>query len=645
MNTPTTSARACLATLTTLTWLVAAATRADTPAAAIDTPGGKSTANLQTGVAMLSVALAADPAPEPLVSPTPRKPTVGTDDRTTPPFVPWPKKVATQPGQLPLASSRIVAQNPALLALGQVLAGEIAATRGLKLPVVGDSPAKPGDIVLSLDPALAAEAHRLHVDSQAVVTGGNHGAVALGTVSLLQAITGHGTASALPKMTVEDHPDKAYRGLMIDVARQYHSIDSLKQIVDLCRLYKVRFLQLHLTDDQGFMFPTKAFPKALAKTQNGGSPYSLEDLTGLVAHADARGVTIVPEFDIPGHSAALNRSDPDFWMIRGTKPYEHHASINFARDEVIQACVTIIGEMCQVFKSSPYFHIGGDEADYVFADQNEHFQAAFKKLGLGPKGQHELYRRFLVLMNEAVKKNGKRTIVWEGFGREPNSKFPIPKDVIVMVYENRFYQPDNLVADGYTVINASWTPLYVMRVLPEYTRKVFDWNVFLFGAYTKDFAKTTWRQLAPNDLVGGSQICSWEQPQAVEVANLRRPLAAMAERAWNTGAGKDWPNFQQRLAATDAILGKLVHRVHWTCSGFSNAEDRIFDTTLNLAMAADPAGTIRYTLDGKVPVAGSPAYTAPLTIDKTTFVRAGLFDSSGNQLGPLTEDHFRRKAN
>ncbi len=568
-------------------------------------------------------------------------PAAAADDRSSPAFVPWPKKVELRGAPLRLAQARIVATDPALLPLARVLSEELAATTGLKLPAVGGA-ARAGDIALTLDAALAGEAYRLDVGSQAVVAGGNYGAVAMGTVTLLQAVDGQGGSAGLPRMRVDDQPDKAYRGLLIDVARQYHALDGLKQIVELCRLYKVRYLQLHLTDDQGFMFPSKAFPKALAQSQNGGASYTLEALADLVAYADARAVTLVPEFDIPGHSAALNRSDPDFWMIRGTKPYEHHASINFARPEVIQACETIIGEMCQVFKSSPYFHIGGDEADYVFADQNAHFQAAFKELGLGPKGQHELYRRFLVLMDAAVKKNGKRTIVWEGFGREPESKFPIPKDVIVMVYENRFYQPNLLVEDGYTVINASWTPLYVMRVLTEYTRKIYDWNICRFGAYTKDFAKTTWRQLAPADTLIGSQICSWEQREAVELANLRWPLAALSERNWSVDGGRSWPNFQQRLATTDALLEQIVHVVHWTCDGLSNVEERMFERSFALTMRADEPGTIRYTLDGKIPTVESPAYTGPVTVDKPTFVRATLFDAAGGRMGALTEDHFRQ---
>ncbi len=207
------------------------------------------------------------------------------------------------------------------------------------------------------------------------------------------------------------------------------------------------------------MFPSKAYPLLATKNENGGKTYTVEELKDLVAYADARGVTIIPEYEMPGHSAAANRAMHDLFIIAKTKPYEHHASINFCKDEVMRAVATIVGEMCEVFRSSPYFHIGGDEADLALADQNVDFKAAMKKHDL--PNQHELYRRFICQMNEIVKHHGKQMIVWEGFGRQ--GRVPIPKDIIVMAYEIRFYVPGDLLQDGYRVINASWTPLYVVN--------------------------------------------------------------------------------------------------------------------------------------------------------------------------------------
>jgi hypothetical protein len=82
--------------------------------------------------------------------------------------------------------------------------------------------------------------------------------------------------------------------------------------------------------------------------------------------------------------------------------------------------------------------------------------------------------------------------------------------------------------------------------------------------------------------------------------------------------------------------------VHWKCENLANVEERMFDNSLTLTLSAATPGTIRYTLDGKAPTPESPAYAAPLTIAQTTFVRSALFDAAGKQVGPLTEDHFRK---
>ena len=437
-----------------------------------------------------------------------------------PALVPWPQTLKLAHGTLPLTpQSRIVCQDPKLLPLANILAEEIQLVSGLKLAV---APGKPGhgDIALAIDPSLAKEAYRLDVADTANVTAGNYQAVALGTATLLQSLAVRGGEVALPRMSLQDEPQADFRGLMIDVARKYHTIESLKDMVELCRLYKVRYLQLHLTDDQAFTFPSRAYPKLNEKPQHGGKCYTIEMLQDLVAYADARGVTIIPEYEVPGHSAAANRAMHDLFIIAHTKPYEHHASINFCKAEVMQAVATIVGEMCEVFQSSPYFHIGGDEADLALADQNVDFQAAMKKYGL--PNQHELYRQFLCRMDEIVKKHGKQMIVWEGFGR--HGKIQIPKDIIVMSYEIRFYLPHDLVNDGYKVVNASWTPLYVVNDNRRPPSEIYAWNLRQFkpfGAKAEDKGIV----VPPSDNVIGAQLLRLGAARAARIAQRTAPRA------------------------------------------------------------------------------------------------------------------------
>ena len=472
-------------------------------------------------------------------------------------LVPRPQSVTASPGaRMTLGpQSRIVTAAGALKPLAEVLAEEIVLVSGQR---PGSAVGKPvaGDIVLEIDPQLKGEAYTVQVAGFATVRGGNYPAVAMGTTTLLQAIQRQGDATFLPAITVADEPAVAYRGLLIDVARQYHSIATLKQIVRLCRFYKIRYLQLHLTDDQSFMFPSKAYPQLAKQNQHGGKTYTIEELNDLVAFADARGVTIVPEYEVPGHSAAANRALPDLFIIRGTKPYEHHASINFAKDEVMKAVDTIVGEMCEVFRSSPYFHIGGDEANLALADQNAEFKAACKKYNL--PNQHQLYRKFVVDMDNIVKRHGKQMIVWEGFGREPNSPIQIPKDIIVMAYEIRFYMPDALVGDGYQVINASWTPLYVVNSNCRPPEEIYAWDLRQFKPFGAK-ATDTGVLLPPQRKVFGAQMCAWEQPGNAEIPSLRKRLPVMSERIWNPSGSTDFGGFSRRLEAADHRLESLIH--------------------------------------------------------------------------------------
>lgn len=468
-------------------------------------------------------------------------------------LVPWPQTVTVQDGSIALNSgSKIAVTSEALLPLAKVLAGEIAAAGGPQLrALIGVAGA--GDISLEVDPKLSGEAHAVTVTERAVVRGGSYGGVALGTVTLLQALALDAGKASLRKLAVEDRPVADYRGLLIDVARQYHSVSNLKQMVQLCRLYKIRYLQLHLTDDPAFTFPSTAYPQLSAKNWHGGRKYSLEELKDLVAYADARNVTIIPEYEVPGHSGAAIRAMKDLLIIHDTKPYEHHASINFVRDDVMKLVETVVGEMCEVFKSTPYFHIGGDEADLALADQNVDFKAAMKQHDL--PNVHELYRRFVVQMNEVVKKHHKQTIVWEGFGAR--GKIKIPNDIIVMAYEIRFYRPDALLRDGYKVVNASWTPLYVVnkKVCPP--EDIYAWDRHQFKPYD---AKASDRGVIvpPGPGLLGAQMCAWEQSESAELPSLRGRLPAMGERLWNPQAGKTFPDYARRFAECDKLLTKLL---------------------------------------------------------------------------------------
>jgi len=548
--------------------------------------------------------------------------------------VPNPATVEIRAGAIQLTTMESISCPAILRPLANVLAEEARQTHGVKWKLGR------GRIQLVLDNRLPKNAYRLSVWTGIEVRGGSYAAVAQGTTTLLQSLSQDLKVNV---MKVSDAPAFGYRGLLVDVARKWHSIAVLKQCVRLCRFYKIPFLQLHLTDDQAFTFPSKAFPKLTTVNQHGGPSYTRAELIDLVRYADACGVTIVPEIEMPGHGASLIRAMPELFKIAGTKPYEHHASINFVNDKVLKALETIIAEACVIFRSSPYFHMGGDEADIALVNQHPDFKAAFKQFGLADNAQQELFRRFITQINSVVKRQGKQLMVWEGFSRQPSSKFQIPKDVLVMEFESAYYLPTEMQADGYKMINAAWTPLYVVNdhVWPE--RLVYDWDVTKFGRFSKDYPATTWFQLPSTKGILGAQVCAWEQPEHRVISSVRRVLAAMAERTW-TKQATGYGDFAKRRESTDSMLDAILGPVtmHASGTGVFRADGfdlPTFESEMTLELRA-AKGIIRYTLDGTPPTESSKVYSEPIELSATTTVRAAVFSAAGKS--PETSNTFHR---
>ena len=142
--------------------------------------------------------------------------------------------------------------------------------------------------------------------------------------------------------------------------------------------------------------------------------YTLDELKELVAYADARGVTLVPELEMPGHSGAALRSLPEIFdaINPQSKQPVGMGCMNMSSEDIYPALDTIIGEMCDVFKSSPYFHIGSDEVSMGRVALYSGYKAFMEKHGL--KNDGELADYFVAQVNEIVKKHGKKAIKWEG---------------------------------------------------------------------------------------------------------------------------------------------------------------------------------------------------------------------------------------
>ncbi|MEM6800619.1 MAG: family 20 glycosylhydrolase [Bacteroidota bacterium] len=446
------------------------------------------------------------------------------------------------------AESKIYAPDLAIMELAKVLSEEIEKLTDIPIAQTS-SKGSDADILLEIDDNLEAENYRIEIDELVSVKAGSYQALAMAKSSLLQLLQKEEGKLIFPLLSLEDQADANFRGLMIDLARKWHSSETVLKLIDLAAFYKIKYLHLHFTDHQSFTFPSKAYPKLATF----GRQYTVEELIKWENYSQARGVTIIPELEVPGHSMQFVMQYPEIFAIEDTA--ENKWIINMGKEEVYEAIDKITGEMLEIFSSTPYFHIGGDETYLHKVIDDPQVQAYIKAKGL-KNDVHELYRHFLVRMNEMVKKHDKQMCVWEGFG--PEGEIAIPKDILVFEFETNRYLPDQLVKDGYTVVNTSWKPLYVVNKRKWSPEEIYGWNMWRWENWWDKAPSFTPIQVEKTPLIIGAEMCAWEQPETAEIPSLRRRVAAFSERLWNTEGDLSKEDLLKLIDENDQRLSLLI---------------------------------------------------------------------------------------
>lgn len=548
-------------------------------------------------------------------------------------LLPSPKSVSMSLGEVRLGSqSRIVVASPELKPLAEVLREELKLVAGLDLQIA-NGPPRVGDIAIAINKQLRAGedilgvkngklvrtregAHRLVAKNTVSIEGIDYRAVAEGTVTLLQAITRTGQSVVVPAMTITDWPHADFSGAMLDVARQANTLQEIRRAIVVCRACKVRYLQLHMTDDQAWTFPSTAFPTL--GTKNGsahGGPvpprYDLAELKALVQFADERGVTLVPELETPGHSGNACGTLPEVfgYLDPATKQPVAQGMMNVANPRLYEALDTIIGEMCGVFASSPYLHIGCDEVSGLGAvASTPEAQAFMKEKNL--KNPSELLKHFTVQLNQMVTKRGRKTIIWEGAANGA------AKDIIHMTWDGNARTAERLAAEGIATITVPWN----LAGVPWH-----EWTMYHSNGSV----------LKKGDPVLGAMLPIWEQKGEVSLRWLRGGVPKRQERTWGPDTPIDTDNFERRLHAINMVLDRLLYgfavlQSPKTDEGLMHRQV-IVPTTLTLPTWPS-LGTVHYTTDGTEPTAQSPACSAPITIADSLTIKARLFDTKGNSV-------------
>lgn len=277
----------------------------------------------------------------------------------------------------------------------------------------------------------ARERYSLAVkDGAAVLTADGPAGVLRGLATLRQSITNVPGGFAIPAMVIDDAPRFGWRGIMIDVTRHFFSLPTLKRQIDAMELVKLNVLHLHLSDNEGFRVESRLYPK-LHEISSQGQFYSQAEVQELVAYAADRGVRIVPEFDVPGHSLAILKAYPQFasGQIENRDYFSAMGSaLNPANPETFTFLDRLFGEMAALFPDR-YFHVGGDEVSGADWAVNPQVQEFIKANGLKTKAELESY--FFDRVRKSIRAHGKTVIGWEEVGRTA-----IPDDVVVQTWRS-----------------------------------------------------------------------------------------------------------------------------------------------------------------------------------------------------------------
>lgn len=486
-------------------------------------------------------------------------------------ILPYPVDVTINEGQWQLLSSDSIqydSKSPEMQDVATVCAEFLRKVTGFKLQLTTSQ--LTSGIIFKTETGLQKEGYKLSVTSNRVVISANdRNGWYYGYQSLLQLLPLDVFSSTVQSISwlaqnceINDYPRFSWRGVMVDTARHFNSIEALKSMVDACSLNKLNILHLHLNDDQGWRLEIKKYPKLVEvgsvrksspkkwhrdssdNTQYGPFYYTQEQLKDLVAYAKTKSVTIVPEIEMPGHTLAALAAYPEYSCTGG--PFSPWCQWGVAgdvfcagNDATFDFLKDILEEVFEIFDQSIYIHCGGDECPKGRWQNCPKCQSRFKSLNLTDYNQLETW--FLEQMSLWLKSKGRQLIGWDEM-----MEGGIPSNSVVMSWRGTAAGQQAARA-GHDVVMADWGYLYLDRWQFPSSIDPFEYNNYLCTTHT------IWSYDPRNGLdeeaqkhILGVQTSQWAE-YVFSIDDLQYKTfprsCATAEIGWLPLDRKDWFRF------------------------------------------------------------------------------------------------------
>jgi hexosaminidase len=472
-------------------------------------------------------------------------------------LMPVPAELHFTAGQLPVTASFSVAvtghDDARLRAAVARALQRLTARTGIDLTHATVSTATPAALVIVCQgpgyavPSVAEdESYALDVTAQQATL---HAPTVVGALrgleTFLQLVQSGRSGYAMAAVNVRDQPRFPWRGLMIDVARHWQPIEVIKRNLDGMALVKLNVLHLHLTEDQGFRVESRTHPE-LQEQGSDGHYFTQDQIRDIVAYAQARGIRVMPEFDIPGHATSWVVSHPELASLPGPYAIERQWGVfdpvlDPTNEALYRLLDDFMGEMAALFPDA-YIHIGGDENNGVQWNANPRIQEFIRQHDLKDNaGLHAYFNRRL---GEILAKHGKKLIGWDEI---LHPGLPLDSTIhswrgVEALGEAAHMGYAGILSNGYYIDLCYPTgDHYLVAPLPATTTLTAEEQRRILGGEA-----TMWSE--------------WVTPETID-SRIWPRTAAIAERLWSSREVNDVADMYRRLPIISARLDEagLLH--------------------------------------------------------------------------------------
>ncbi|HEY7642714.1 MAG TPA: family 20 glycosylhydrolase [Steroidobacteraceae bacterium] len=529
--------------------------------------------------------------------------------------VPRPATVEARTGTFQLTGdTRIVAADEESRRIARAFNDFLLEQHGLHLQITGARPRSQNYISFSQDRSrgLVDEGYHLVIGPGDIRVTGRPAGLFYGMQTLTQLLPLEiKPAIELPALAITDYPRFDYRGLLLDVGRHYFSVEHIKKMLDLAAQYRINRFHWHLTDDQGWRIEIKKYPRLtevgsyVDDTSPGGRYYTQEQIKDLVAYAQARFITVIPEIEMPGHAGAAVAAYPQLACTPGVG-----ANVLCPSDATFAFLRDVLTEVGALFPG-PYIHIGSDEVDKRWWRESPAAQAIIRREGL--KSEDELQSYFVRRIEQFLGSTGKRTIGWDEIlegGLAPNAivmSWRGEEGGIEAVQQKHqaIMTPSEYCYFDYYQGDPRREPLAIGGFVP--LEKVYGYEPIPRAL-----------QGQAREYVLGAQASVWTEyistPDHLEYMVFPR-LLAFSEAVWSPAAVRDYGDFERRLPYQLQRLDKQDVRFRIPePAGLHDFYTATDDHALVDLRSFIPGSRVHYTLDGSEPTTDSLLYTGPFQV-------------------------------